>query len=224
MSGPINPPQRTSELVVQRMQELIAAGTWPLGERIPTEPELVAQFGVGRNTIREAARALEHAGMLEPRRGDGTYVRGRSPLAGAIARTSAPSELRDLLEVRRALESEASAGAAARGDAADVERLRLLLACTEDAMADGDLDRYTEADIAFHAELVVASRNALLIAMYDGIAEAIARTHPSVLRRPLAEQSHPRGHRDVVDAIERGDADAARAAVYAYVDFTEVSG
>ncbi|MFC8313670.1 FadR/GntR family transcriptional regulator [Gordonia sp. NPDC057258] len=167
---------------------------------------------------------LEHAGMLEPRRGDGTYVRGRSPLAGAIARTSAPSELRDLLEVRRALESEASAGAAARGDAADVERLRLLLARTEDAMADGDLDRYTEADIAFHAELVVATRNALLIAMYDGIAEAIARTHPSVLRRPLAEQSHPRGHRDVVDAIERGDADAARAAVYAYVDSTEVWG
>ena len=222
MSGPITPPRRTSELVVQRMQDLIAAGTWAVGERIPAEPELVAQFGVGRNTIREAARALEHAGMLEPRRGDGTYVRGRSPLAGAIARTSAPSELRDLLEVRRALESEASAGAAARGDAADVERLRLLLARTEDALAAGDLDRYTEADIAFHAELVVASRNALLIAMYDGIAEAIARTHPSVLRRPLAEQTHPRGHRDVVDAIERGDARAARAAVDAYVDFTEV--
>ena len=58
--------------------------------------------------------------------------RGRSPLAGAIARTSAPSELRDLLEVRRALESEASAGAALRGDAADVERLRFVLSAQRD--------------------------------------------------------------------------------------------
>ena len=124
--------------------------------------------------------------------------------------------------MRRALESEAAAGAAGRADAADVERLRMLLARTEAALADGDLDRYTEADIAFHAEIVVASRNALLIEMYDGIAEVIARTHPSVVRGPLAEQTHPRGHRDVVDAIERGDAGAARAAVYAYVDFTEV--
>ncbi|WP_238418806.1 FadR/GntR family transcriptional regulator [Gordonia sp. 'Campus'] len=224
MAGQITPPRRTSELVVQRMQELIADGTWPLGERIPPEPELVAQFGVGRNTIREAARALEHAGMLEPRRGDGTYVRGRSPLAGAIARTSAPSEVRDLLEVRRALESEAAAGAAGRADEGDVERLRTLLSRSERALADGDLDRYSKADIAFHAEIVVASHNALLLEMYDGIAEVIARTHPSVLRRPLAEQTHPRGHRDVVDAIERGDAGAARAAVYAYVDFTEVPG
>jgi DNA-binding FadR family transcriptional regulator len=224
MAGQITPPRRTSELVVQRMQELIADGTWPLGERIPPEPELVAQFGVGRNTIREAARALEHAGMLEPRRGDGTYVRGRSPLAGAIARTSAPSGVRDLLEVRRALESEAAAGAAGRADEGDVERLRTLLSRSERALADGDLDRYSKADIAFHAEIVVASHNALLLEMYDGIAEVIARTHPSVLRRPLAEQTHPRGHRDVVDAIERGDAGAARAAVYAYVDFTEVPG
>lgn len=202
------------------MHELIADGTWPVGERIPAEPELVERFGVGRNTIREAARALEHAGMLEPRRGDGTYVRGRSPLAGAIARCSAPSEVRDLLEVRRALESEAAAGAAERADTAAAARLRVLLTSTEEAMAAGDLDRYTEADIAFHAELVRASGNALLIQMYDGIAEVISRAHPAVLRAPLAAGTHPRGHLDVVEAIERGDVDAARAAVYAYVGST----
>ncbi|NED61588.1 FadR family transcriptional regulator, partial [Streptomyces sp. SID10244] len=68
MNDVITPPRRTSELVVDRMRDLIRSGEWAVGERIPPEPALVALFGVGRNTIREAVRALEHAGMLVPRR------------------------------------------------------------------------------------------------------------------------------------------------------------
>ena len=72
MSDVIERPRRTSELVVERMERLIRDGEWPVGTCIPPEPELVKHFGVGRNTIREAVRALEHSGMLVPRRGDGT--------------------------------------------------------------------------------------------------------------------------------------------------------
>lgn len=91
----ITPPARTSSLVVDRMSQLIRDGQWPMGTRIPSEPELVELFGVGRNTIREAVRALEHAGLLAPRRGDGTYVCGRNPLAGAISRCTPDPEITD---------------------------------------------------------------------------------------------------------------------------------
>lgn len=216
MSDLIQPPKRTSELVVEHMHELIRSGEWPVGERIPAEPDLVGRFGVGRNTIREAVRALEHVGMLAPRRGDGTYVRSANPYAAVIQR-SATTELLDLLQVRRALESEAAAGAARTAPATAKRRVRKLLDAAESALASGDFERYDAADIDFHAGVVAASGNALLIEIYAGVIEAMRRSHSEVTGAVRAAETHPAGHRDLVDAIERGDAEAAQVAVHAYL-------
>ena len=89
--------------VIGQLRTVIAAGEWPVGERIPTEQELVALLGVGRNTVREAVRALSHGGLLDVRQGDGTYVRATSEVSGAIRRLCG-SELHEVLQVRRALE------------------------------------------------------------------------------------------------------------------------
>ncbi|GAA1479846.1 FadR/GntR family transcriptional regulator [Gordonia sinesedis] len=214
---PIAPPRRTSELVVARMEELIRDGRWPVGDRIPAEPELVDQFGVGRNTIREAVRALEYSGMLVPRRGDGTYVRSRNALAAAMSRC-ASTELADLRSVRGALEAEAAATAALRASPDVVAGLREELRTAEAAFATGDADRYANADIALHTAVVAASGNPLLIEIYDGVVEAMYRTHVILARVTLTAAQAPAGHRDMVDAIERGDPAAARAAVYDYLD------
>lgn len=216
MSELIPPPKRTSELVVAHMHELVRSGEWPVGERIPAEPDLVERFGVGRNTIREAVRALEHVGMLAPRRGDGTYVRSTNPYA-AVIEHSATTELLDLLQVRRALESEAAAGAARTATATARRRVRKLLHEAENALATGDSDRYDAADIDFHAGVVAASGNKLLIEIYAGVVEAMRRSHAEVTGAVRNAETHPVGHRDLVDAIEQGDADAARAAVHAYL-------
>jgi len=72
--------------VIDQLRQAIADGEWPVGQRIPAEPELVAALGVGRNTVREAVRALSHAGLLEVRQGDGTFVRATSELSGALRR------------------------------------------------------------------------------------------------------------------------------------------
>ncbi|MFC6705382.1 FadR/GntR family transcriptional regulator [Flexivirga alba] len=220
MSDVIPPPKRTSELVVAHMHQLIRSGEWPVGERIPAEPELVGRFGVGRNTIREAVRALEHVGMLAPRRGDGTYVRSASPYAAVIQR-SATTELLDLLQVRRALESEAAAGAASTATAVAKRRIRKLLDTAEKALVSGDSEQYDAADIDFHAGVVAASGNGLLVEIYAGVVEAMRRSHAEVTSAFRAGQMHPLGHRDLVDAIERGDAEAARAAVHAYLTEAE---
>jgi DNA-binding FadR family transcriptional regulator len=71
---------------VAELRSAVARGEWPVGERIPTEPRLSEQFGVGRNTVREAVRVLVHAGLLETRQGDGTYVRARLDPAEALRR------------------------------------------------------------------------------------------------------------------------------------------
>nr|WP_272918299.1 FCD domain-containing protein [Gordonia sp. SID5947] len=214
----IIPPRRTSELVVDRMRDLIRSGEWAVGGRIPAEPELVEQFGVGRNTIREAVRALEHAGMLVPRRGDGTYVRSRNLLAAAIESCVPGSAHHDLLGARRAIEVEAAAAAAERASAAEVAGLRDRLRAAEQAFADADVSAYAQEDMAFHISLVAISGNRLLLELYDGIVEVMQRLHQHVVAATLTDGVHPSGHVAVVDAIEAGDPGAARAAVHSYLD------
>ena len=71
--------------VIDQLREQVASGAWPVGGRIPTEPQLVEALGVGRNTVREAVRALVHAGVLECRQGSGTYVISDDEMTGAVA-------------------------------------------------------------------------------------------------------------------------------------------
>ena len=71
------PPVRRVGLIDQvaaLFQEEITSGRWPVGERIPVEADLVAAFGAGRNTVREALQSLVHAGLLSREQGRGTFV------------------------------------------------------------------------------------------------------------------------------------------------------
>lgn len=184
--------------VIEQLRAGITGGEWPVGERIPTEPALVAQLGVGRNTVREAVRALAHVGLLEVRQGDGTYVRATSEMAGAIRRLCAP-ELREVLQVRRALEVDgARLAATARTDADLVELRRLLKRrdsawdkLSQDAAQDAGKpvrsggnarnsgnardsgDEFARADTAFHSAVVRSGHNDLLFQMHRGLLEAI---------------------------------------------------
>lgn len=218
MSTQIDRPRRTSEIVVDRMQELIRTGEWPVGSRIPAEPELVTELGVGRNTIREAVRALEHSGFLEPRRGDGTYVRSRNLLAAAISRCLPNSEIIELLQVRRALEREAARAAATLSSPEKAAELRDLLDVMRSAFESDNLQQYIDADITFHTTLVAAAENSLLIELYDGVAEVMGRTHATLIAADIQSHPHPTGHAEVVTAIAAGDPVAAQAAVDCYLD------
>src|SRR3954468_11849523 len=94
--------------VVGQLRDQITSGRWPVGSRIPTEPELVEQLGVARNTVREAVRALAHNGLLDIRQGSGTYVVATSELAGVMHRRFADADPRHIAELRSTLESAAA--------------------------------------------------------------------------------------------------------------------
>src|ERR1043165_2392863 len=124
---PLATTRRTGlvDQVIEQLRTAVAQGDWPLGTRIPTEVELGEQLGVGRNTVREAVRALAHTGLLEVRQGDGTYVRATSEVSGAIRRLCG-SELREVLQVRRMLEVEAARLAATDHTDEELANLRAL--------------------------------------------------------------------------------------------------
>src|SRR3982751_5688770 len=84
--GPVPRAETLSGRVIARLRQQITSGGWRVGSRIPTEPELVAELGVARNTVREAVRALAHNGLLDIRQGSGTWVIATSELAGVMQR------------------------------------------------------------------------------------------------------------------------------------------
>jgi DNA-binding transcriptional MocR family regulator len=68
------------------LRQRITQGAWAIGERLPTEPELSAELGISRNTVREAMRVLAFSGLIEIRQGDGSYLRSVTDPLGACMR------------------------------------------------------------------------------------------------------------------------------------------
>ncbi|MFI9009562.1 FadR/GntR family transcriptional regulator [Actinosynnema sp. NPDC053489] len=196
--------------VIDQMRSAIAAGEWPVGRRIPPEPELVTALGVGRNTVREAVRALSHAGLLEVRQGDGTFVRATSELSGAVRRLCG-TELREVLEVRRTLEVEGARLAATHRTDEDLRKLEQLLAERDAALTAKDWTRLVERDTAFHVLLVQCSYNTLLAELYQGLTEAVRASITATVETDHEDDQV--SHAGLLDAVRDGD--AARAAAEA---------
>lgn len=200
------------EQTAAALRSRITAGDWPVGGRIPPEAELVRQLGVSRNTLREAVRCLAHAGMVEVRQGDGTYVRAAAD-GGETLRRIARASLRDQIEVRCALEESAARLAASRRTTADITALTQARDACAGLIAAGQLEDYVTRDFVFHHGIVAAAGNPALEELYLYFATAIRGS----IRRTIGDADIPEPsdahHRAVLDAIARGDADAAATAV-----------
>ncbi|MGA3486657.1 FadR/GntR family transcriptional regulator [Micromonosporaceae bacterium DT55] len=194
---------------IEQLRTRILGGEWPVGARIPTEPRLVEALGVGRNTLREAVRALVHAGVLEVRQGSGTYVVSTDELAGVVSRQVGGARLTEVVEVRRALEVEAARLAARRRTAEDLAALDAALADREAAWASGRVAEFAAADAALHAVIVAAAHNTMLADLYTSMSTAIRHSLAEALGPDLTPDRHV-DHTRLVDAIRAGD--AARAA------------
>lgn len=191
-----------------------------MGTRIPPEQALMDELGVGRSTLREAIGALVHLGLLEPRAGDGTYVRSSSELQSVMVRRAGSVERDKVLELRTVLEEYASGAAALRRSEEQLEQLRELLADADEASAGEDPAAATSVDALFHRAVVRASGNDLLIEVYDYLGTALTSSLGGLTWDAGHAEEHARLHRRLVDAIGSRDAGAARAAAAAIVRLT----
>ncbi|WP_406305828.1 FadR family transcriptional regulator [Streptomyces sp. NBC_00879] len=210
-------PRRSalSDQVIAQLRNQITSGEWPVGSRIPTEPELVEQLGVARNTVREAVRALAHNGLLDIRQGSGTYVVATSELAGVMHRRFADADPRHIAELRSTLESSAARLAAQRRTAKDLKQLETLLVRREEAWASGDAERFVAADATFHLAVVAASHNEVLSELYADLGDLLR----DWLRDDVGHELRPEHHMDharMVEAIREGDGETAATEAAGY--------
>lgn len=187
-----------------------------MGTRIPTEPQLVAALGVGRNTVREAVRALAHAGVLECRQGSGTYVISTDELAPVVARRLTDDRLAEVVEVRRALEVEAARLAALRRTDKDLAALDAALAAREAAWHDGRFDDFVAADARLHVAVVAAAHNRMLAELYASMSTAMQASVAQVVGAITPDRYVD--HSRLVAAIRAGDPTRAAQEAGAFLE------
>jgi GntR family transcriptional repressor for pyruvate dehydrogenase complex len=218
------PASDRAATVMKALADFIAQSGVKPGERLPTERELMQALAVGRSTVREVIRQLQALGVVESRKGSGTYLlRGVSPDTIHLPLSIDAGTLREgllaTLDIRRGLEAEAGALAAIRRTSADLAIIEERLIELERVhRAEGTSG---ESDLAFHLAVYDASHNP----MFGQLLEQMRGTFEGFWSKPFnrsdfANRSHPL-HRKLFEAIAAQDPGRARHETLAILAIVE---
>ena len=203
------------ELARKLVAELVA-GHYKIGDRLPAEREMAADYDVSRPTVREAIIALEVQGLVEVRIGSGAYVKrlpGKDDIPGFNVSAF------ELTEARLLFEGEAAALAAAQITDDEIEALEQLVhdIAAENARGDGT----ERADRDFHLTIARASRNTAVLNTIEQLWELRRSSPESALLLAKARTAHVQPvveeHSAVVEALRTRDPAKARAAMRAHL-------
>lgn len=203
----------SAQMVAQVRDELFAKTLKP-GDFLGTEKDLAARFGTSRIVARDALRTLEALGIVEIRMGKGGGARiahGNPRLfaeALAVQLDLTGVSAAEIMDVQRAIETLGAELAAEHATAADIARLRRLLAEAEAAMHD--LDAFTRLSRDFHLAVAEASHNRVIVVQLMSL-EHISWPRRNVTATAKLAQHILDTHSKLVDLIELRDASAARA-------------
>lgn len=206
--------------IYRKLVGQIIRGVWKAGERIPAERHLGQQLGVGRASLREALKALEIMGMIETRLGDGTYVCKRSeflsrPLLWAIT-SSSETEVHELVEARRLMETELAGLAAERATAEDLQVIGKHLDDMERSK-DSPVE-FMQSDIEFHLAVGQAAHNSILLNALHLIRNLLQDWIRSSLQVGGVAHVALEHHQAIFLAIAKKNAPAARTAMQRHLE------
>lgn len=204
-----------AQQTAQRLYNLIAAEKkLAPGQKLPNELELSQEMGVSRATLREAIRALITQGVLEVRRGKGTFV---SPRAGELedfgfdALERVRGQLRDLFELRSIVEPQAARLACQRATEAELQEI-LTRGRQVDACIRAGEDR-TRADREFHAAIVRATHNEFMMRLLPVINQAVASAVRAGEHREQLARDTLRDHALLLEFFQKRDGEGAEHAM-----------
>lgn len=224
------------ERLGDRLARMIRRGELPDGARIPGERELSEMAGISRTSVREALRDLELQGLIDRRPGRGTVVLGHdrpvldAGLAGDLIGPGGATDLvvREVMDLRAAIEPPVARRAAARASSDEVDELRALVEQAEAHLAGPSPDRATlvSLDVEFHVALARLTHNPLLERLLTVTNEWMAPARSTGLQTSRRVTRSVAAHRLVFEAVSAHDADRAHAAMAAHIQevFEAVSG
>jgi GntR family transcriptional regulator, transcriptional repressor for pyruvate dehydrogenase complex len=210
------------EEVAQQIERLILKKLRP-GDKLPSERELAEMLKVSRSSIRDAIRGLELMGMVEPRQGAGTIVREISsdslinPFANALKRRR--ESVSELLDFRKMLEPPLAARAATHVSADEISEMEEILQRQEAKQVQGE--SAVAEDAEFHYSIALASGNSVVLKVLDILMDLLRDTRERSLQVEGRPQKSIAGHRRILAAIKRHDAEGAKSAMRRHIEDVE---
>ncbi len=208
------------ERVVAELEARIRGRVWDGGDRLPPERDLAAEFGLARNTLRQALKKLEDQGVLVRQVGRGTFVQraAEPPPSGDFLgrmRNASPTEV---MEMRLIIEPHAVVLAATRASAADLAAIETALRNSILAKGTAEFEHW---DAQIHLAIFRGAKNSLLTDYCEAI--NTVRNQPRWHRlkqrsvTPSLRSIYDRHHTAIVAALRERDAEAARLAMVAHL-------
>ena len=210
--------------VASQIHRLISEGRIKPGDLLPPERELAEIFGVSRASVRDAIRTLEMRGLVAPRQGEGTVVLQNaadavvSPLADALA--DSRNLTADLFDMRKIIEPPLARVAALRATEEDVEALEEILERQGARVRAGEVA--IKEDTAFHYHVILTSKNQVIPKVMDVVMDLLKESRVRSLDGADRAEKSLAGHRQILDAIKRGDGDAAAERMREHIEEIEV--
>jgi DNA-binding FadR family transcriptional regulator len=207
-----------TDVVISGVKHMLSSRRLKPGDRLPIEKDLAAELQVSRGSLREGVRALSTMGILETRQGAGTFVTKLEPAALLTAMEFwvglQDGERADQVHtVRRALETEAAATAAASISEEELQGAGLVLQRAHEAITASPIDHNgaMQCDIEFHRLIAEASRNHVLAALIETVSTKTIRGRMwRSLHDNEALMGTHREHLGILDALRKHDAERAR--------------
>jgi GntR family transcriptional repressor for pyruvate dehydrogenase complex len=227
---PVIPLLRTGDgqrpkLAAQVREQILAdisAGRWRAGDRLPTEVELMARFGVSRAPIREAMQALHLLGIVDisPRRGATVRalpVESVVDLAILSGSMSGDDRIADVFEFRDVMESAIAELSARNARPDQLEGLREIIEANRRAVEADDSAEAQAIDVRFHAAIAEASGNVVFTAVAAALGGLLVELRRVTGGIPGASSASYVEHVEIFDAVERGNGPAARRATERHI-------
>ncbi|MYZ49946.1 GntR family transcriptional regulator [Propylenella binzhouense] len=190
--------QSLSGIVLCELERMILSGELASGERL-NEQKLAAKLGVSRGPIREAARALESAGLV-------TLVANQ----GMFVRRIGVEEAAELYDMRAVVFGFACARLARSARTDQIEALRGLVAEMEEAVAAADPSRYYRLNLRFHDTVLAFAGHKRAVQIYESLLKEAHLCRQRSLQPVASMRESNEEHRRMVEAIASGDPDLAR--------------
>jgi GntR family transcriptional repressor for pyruvate dehydrogenase complex len=206
------------EEVAKQIERLIVKKLKP-GDKLPSERELADMLQVSRSSIRDAIRSLELVGLVEPRQGAGTIVResATEPFANALERKQ--KLVAELLDFRKMLEPPLAARAATHASTEEMSEMEEILERQEEKQDRGEVTIVEDAE--FHYSVALASGNSVVLKVIDILMDLLRDTRERSLQLRGRPQKSLAGHKKILMAIKRRDAEAAKSAMRRHIEDVE---
>lgn len=215
LTAALRPLKRTdvTQLVVDRLKDLLEQGVLKPGSKLPPEPEMSKLLAISRPSLRQAYKALSILGILRAVPGDGTYISDSTSKVLSMPLTFLMLvkriSLDDIFEFRMLLEANLARLAAQRASQEEVRAMTLQIEHMGASLDDKKTDAYLTSEYEFHNCIARAAHNTLMLEIISILGGLLWETRKALVNLVPDRQEDLEQHRAILTAISRHQPNAA---------------